>query len=53
MNALRRSNEFLSEGAIIYFLDPNGHKLEFHVGDWRSRLKAWREQAKPGVQFFD
>ncbi len=25
-----------SEGASYYFLDPDGHKLELHVGIWRS-----------------
>ncbi|NER83349.1 MAG: glutathione transferase, partial [Leptolyngbya sp. SIO1D8] len=29
-----------SEGASLYILDPDGHKLELHVGDWRSRLTA-------------
>ena len=27
----------LSEGNSLYFLDPSGHKLEIHVGDWKSR----------------
>lgn len=27
-----------SEGASLYFLDPNGHKLELHVGSMDSRL---------------
>ncbi len=40
-----------SEGDSIYFLDPNGHKLELHVGDWKSRLQAYRNQT--GVEFFD
>ena len=31
-----------SEGESIYFLDPNGHKLEVHVGDWKSRLESIR-----------
>lgn len=31
-----------SEGDSFYFLDPNGHKLELHVGDWKSRLAAKR-----------
>jgi len=29
-----------SPGDSLYFLDPDGHKLEIHVGDWRSRVKA-------------
>lgn len=27
-----------SEGDSLYFLDPNGHRLEIHVGDLDSRL---------------
>lgn len=43
-----------SEGASIYFCDPDGHKLEIHVGDWRTRLEAAR--ARPfdeGMGFFE
>jgi len=40
-----------SEGDSIYFLDPNGHKLEVHVGDWKSRLAVYR--AHPDTEFFD
>jgi catechol 2,3-dioxygenase-like lactoylglutathione lyase family enzyme len=42
-----------SEGDSFYFLDPDGHKLEFHVGTLRSRLAQCRERPYPGMQFFD
>jgi catechol 2,3-dioxygenase-like lactoylglutathione lyase family enzyme len=42
-----------SEGASFYFLDPDGHQLEAHVGDLASRLSACRERPYAGMQFFD
>jgi len=42
-----------SEGASFYFLDPDGHQLEAHVGDLASRLRACRERPYAGMQFFD
>jgi catechol 2,3-dioxygenase-like lactoylglutathione lyase family enzyme len=29
-----------SPGDSLYFLDPDGHKLEIHVGNWESRIEA-------------
>jgi glutathione S-transferase fosA5 len=47
-----RWQENLSEGDSLYFLDPDGHKLELHVGDWRSRLAACRERPFEGMEIF-
>lgn len=38
-----------SEGASLYFLDPDGHKLELHVGSLSSRLDHYRAEAGAGV----
>ena len=41
-----------SEGDSVYFLDPDGHKLELHVGDWRSRLESCRTVPYDDMGFF-
>ena len=43
-----------SEGASLYFLDPDGHKLEIHVGDWQSRLDTFARKPPSGyISFVD
>ena len=38
-----------SQGASLYFLDPDGHRLELHVGDLESRLSHYRDRPELGV----
>lgn len=41
-----------SEGDSLYFLDPDGHKLELHVGDLPTRLRLCRAQPYDGMKFY-
>ncbi|MCG8291887.1 fosfomycin resistance glutathione transferase [Pseudomonas entomophila] len=42
-----------SEGDSLYFLDPDGHQLEAHVGDLASRLAACRASPYSEMVFYD
>jgi catechol 2,3-dioxygenase-like lactoylglutathione lyase family enzyme len=42
-----------SEGASTYFLDPDGHKLEIHLGGLETRLAHYRDNPSKGVRVFD
>lgn len=42
-----------SEGDSLYFLDPNGHKLEIHVTTLKERLAACKKAPYVGMEFFD
>ena len=41
-----------SEGDSLYFLDPDGHKLEIHTGDLESRLAELRETPYEGLEWY-
>ncbi|MDX2222901.1 MAG: VOC family protein [Rhodospirillaceae bacterium] len=41
-----------SEGPSLYFRDPDGRKLEIHVGSWQSRLDAFAATPPEGYQSF-
>ncbi|MGK5061230.1 VOC family protein [Janthinobacterium sp. LB3P112] len=42
-----------SAGDSLYFLDPDGHRLEAHAGSLAQRLAACRTTPYAGMQFFD
>jgi catechol 2,3-dioxygenase-like lactoylglutathione lyase family enzyme len=42
-----------SEGDSFYFLDPDGHQLEAHVGNLTSRLAECRAAPYAGMRFFE
>jgi len=41
-----------TEGRSLYFLDPDGHRLELHASDLTSRLAADRNDPPPGMRFY-
>lgn len=41
-----------SEGYSLYFLDPDGHKLEIHCGNLQSRLDSLKEKPYAGLIWY-
>jgi catechol 2,3-dioxygenase-like lactoylglutathione lyase family enzyme len=41
-----------SEGESLYFLEPDGHKLEIHSSDLAARLRHKRANPSPDMRFF-
>lgn len=40
-----------SEGQSVYFLDPDGHKLEAHCGSLQTRLEALKHKPYAGLEW--
>lgn len=41
-----------TEGDSLYFLDPDGHKLEIHASSLAARLETARSMPWDGLEFF-
>jgi catechol 2,3-dioxygenase-like lactoylglutathione lyase family enzyme len=41
-----------TEGESLYFLDPNGHKLEIHASDLATRIKTAKESPWAGLEIY-
>jgi catechol 2,3-dioxygenase-like lactoylglutathione lyase family enzyme len=41
-----------SPGESLYFSDPNGHKLEIHASNWKSRIETAKNEKWEGMEFF-
>ncbi|PIT99074.1 MAG: glutathione transferase [Bdellovibrionales bacterium CG10_big_fil_rev_8_21_14_0_10_45_34] len=41
-----------SEGESVYFLDPDGHKLEIHTSDWKQRIVATKKEPYDDMEFY-
>jgi catechol 2,3-dioxygenase-like lactoylglutathione lyase family enzyme len=41
-----------TEGQSLYFVDPDGHKLEIHASDLETRIKTARANPWEGLEFY-
>jgi catechol 2,3-dioxygenase-like lactoylglutathione lyase family enzyme len=41
-----------TEGDSLYFVDPDGHKLEIHASDLETRIRTARANPWDGLEFF-
>lgn len=41
-----------TEGDSLYFVDPNGHKLEIHASNLKARIKRAKTNPWDGLEFF-
>lgn len=49
---LKLWQENTSEGDSLYIFDPDNHKLELHVGNWKTRLEAVKEHPYEEMTFY-
>ena len=45
-------SENTSEGDSFYFTDPDGHRLEIHVGDMHSRLANMHKNPRDDIEYY-
>ena len=50
---VREFKDNRSEGASLYILDPDGHKLELHASDLEARLREARAHPWPGLEILE
>lgn len=41
-----------TEGESLYFVDPNGHKLEIHCSNLENRIRTAKEKPWEGLEFY-
>ena len=52
LSGVKTWKENTSEGKSFYILDPDGHKLEIHVGSLNSRLEKLKSKPYKGMQWY-